>query len=146
MSNKFDMEYDKTFFRFLEMPDVTGRRPRYTSQATYIDQLMCIFSDRAEEYFEVHYIDDKSLVNYSEYIIENFSHELIDNIFSNKKFEGNDYRNIIIKYFYNEKLNADDIDSLNNIDFDDTIEYFYNIPVLLYTLDSSIKELLKTYK
>lgn len=146
LSNKFDMEYDKTFFRFLEMPDITGRRPRYTSQATYIDQLMCIFSDRPEEYFEVHYIDDKSLVNYSEYIIENFSHELIDNIFSNKKFEGNDYRNIIIKYFYNEKLNADDIDSLNNIDFDDTIEYFYNIPILLYALDSNIKELLKTYK
>lgn len=146
LSNRFDMEYDKTFFRFIEMPDVNSKKPRYTSQATFIDQLMSIFSDRAEEYFEIKYIDDNSIINLNEYIIENFKHSLLDNIFNDTRYDGNDYRNIIIDYFYNKKLSGNAIDSLNDIEFDDTMELFYNIPILIYVLEYNIKELLKTYK
>ena len=145
LDKKFPLEYDKTFFRFIEMPDM-DKKPRYTSQATYIDQMLSIFANRIEEYFEIHYIDENSVINYSEYIIQNFSHELLDNIFNNEKFKDDDYRNIIINYFYSKQLTGDDIDIIDNIEFEEDIEFFYNIPVLIYVLESDIKELLKTYK
>lgn len=142
----FKLDYDKTFFRFLELQDLTFK-PRHTSQATYIDQMLSIFSNRAEDYFEIYYIDENSAINYSEYIIENFSYELINNIFENKSFESGDYRNIIVNYFNgNNKINGDTLDILNNIEFDETMELFYNIPVIIYIIESNIKEMLKTYK
>lgn len=147
LDSTFPIEYDKTFFRFIEMPDIKVKnKPRYTSQATCIDQMLSIFANRIEEYFEIHYIDENSIINYNEYIIENFKHDLISNIFSDEKYEYGDYRDIIVNYFYGIKVNAIDLYNLNNIEFDNSMELFYNIPILIYVLESNIKELLKTYK
>lgn len=146
LPKNFKLEYDKTFFRFIEIPDLSKTEPRHTSQAKYIDQMMSIFSDRAEDYFEIYYIDENSIINYSEYIIENFSYELIDNIFNNKRFDNGDYRNIIIDYFHNGKVNGETIEILDSIEFDETMELFYNIPIIIYIIEANIKEMLKTYK
>lgn len=146
LDKTFVLEYDKTIFRLLEIPDVNKKQPRYTSQANYIDEIMSIFDSRPEEYFQIHYIDNKSLINFNEYIIENFSPELIYNIFNDKRFSENDYRNIIVGFFYNEKINGDMLEILENIEFEPSMELFYNIPVLIYVLENNILDLLKTYK
>lgn len=146
LSRRFILEYDKTIFKFLELPDLSKDKPRYMSQATFIDEPLSIFDSRPEEYFQIHYIDSESVINYNEYIIDNINHDLINNILTNNRFEGNDYRNIIIGYFYDEKINGDTLECLDKIEFDTNIDVFYNIPILIYILENNIRELLKTYK
>lgn len=143
----FAIDYDKTFFRFIEMPDIE-RHKRYKiyAQARTIDEYLSILSFREEDYCKVEYIDDDSLVDKTLYVFNPFDAQLVDNIFTNTKFTDNDYRNIIIKYFNKEDIIADDIYKLNNIEFGENIELFYNIPIIIYIINNTIKKLLRTNK
>ena len=69
----------------------------------------------------------------------------IHNLKYNKKYD-NDYKNIIIDHFYGIQISPNNISLLNNIEFDNNMDIFYNIPVLIYILEIDIKDILKTYK
>lgn len=142
----FMLDYDKTVFKFIESPDLEKDYPRYISQGFYIDEVLSIFSNRPEEYFQIQYMDKKSVMHYAEYIINNINQDMMFKIFNNERFDEGDYRNIIIGYFYKEEVNSDTLELLEKIEFDTSMDVFYNIPILIYVLEKNIKDLLKTYK
>lgn len=138
----FSIDYDRTFFRAVEMPDSNDLN-RTSSQGEYINAPTSLFSCRIEDYFKIKYID--KIIDHNNYIINNLSIELMDAILKNTKFinEEDVYMNIIIKHFNKEKINADDIYSLEKIDYKSNIELFYNIPIVIYIIEHSIKNLMK---
>ena len=146
----FHIMYDNTMFRWFENPELGIDKcdtPRYQAQAVYIDEIMSIFDCRPEEYFQIIYTDSTEvLTHYMDYILDTFGDEMIMNLFENKRFYGKDYRNIILDHYNGKHINGDSLYILNNIIFKDNMEFFYNIPILIYVLENDIKYLLKTYK
>lgn len=142
LQHTFCLDYDRTFFRYVEMPDRKSTTLIY-SQGVYIDDVFSIFECRKEEYFKLEYILPN--IDMNKYMLNNFNEELYSNIKSNIKYydEKDLYKNIIIKYFNNEEIKADDIESLEYIQYDSNIELFYNIPIVIYIIENMVKKLLR---
>lgn len=141
LQRTFALDYDKTFFRFLELPDKKDK-PLIYSQAKYINEPYSVFDCRKEDYFKINYIRD--ILDETKYVINNIDRDLVDRIFNTKvlyKKKNELYKNIIIKYFNNDKLTSDDIESIEFIDYCDSIELFYNIPFIIFILQSKIKSI-----
>lgn len=142
LQHTFCLDYDRTFFRYVEIPDRKST-PLIYSQGRYIDDVFSIFECRKEEYFKLEYILPN--IDMSKYMLNSFNEELYSNIKSNIKYyeEKDLYKNIIIKYFNNEEIKADDIVSLEYIQYDSNIELFYNIPIIIYIIENMVKKLLR---
>lgn len=141
----FSLDYDRTFFRFVEYPDLNNKKkPRIYSQAEIINEYLSILCTRAEDYYKIEYIGNNSNPNL--YIIKNFDIDLIERIYENKLYDGYNYLNIIIKYFNDIKIESEDIYSIRDIDFEQNITLFYHIPIIIYILEHKIKSILRTDK
>ncbi len=139
----FSLDYDRTFFRFVEHPDLNSKKkPRIYSQAEIINEYLSILCTRAEDYYKIEYIGNNSNPNL--YIIKNFDIDLIERIYENKLYDGYNYLNIIIKYFNDIKIESEDIYSIRDIDFEQNITLFYHIPIIIYILEHKIKSILRT--
>lgn len=140
----FVLDYDRTFFRYVELPD-KKTEPLIYSQGKYIDDRFSIFESRKEEYFKLEYV--LPLIDRNRYLLNNFSAELLDDTKNERYYDESQkeqkYKNIIIKYFNHKEIDADDIESLEYLDYLQNIELFYNIPIVIYIIENMIKNLLK---
>ena len=71
--------------------------------------------------------------------------ELIAKVKSNQEFDQyspNSYMNIIIKYMNKSKIDSSIIPFLEAIDFKSTVDLFYCIPMIIFCLEKSIKNLM----
>ena len=136
----FCLDYDKTFFRCLELREIK-KDPILYSTADFINEPLSILSSRKEFYFKLNYNTD--VVLESRYPIVLFDYKVIDKIKEGIIDELDDsYNRIIYKYFKHEQLTSEDIDIIDNIEFTPSIELFYNIPVIIFCLESMIKEIM----
>ena len=138
----FPMNYSKSFFKCLESKDLKRLRCyEYRGVGEYISDPLSIFQTRLESYFSISYkIQD---INFG--ILPCFKDELISSIENYTLLHGEDsIYNIIIKYFHNEKISEQDIESLDYIDYSDNIFIFYAIPCIIYCLERFVKSLLQT--
>ena len=71
---------------------------------------------------------------------------LINNVKNNEELDvqhPKSYYNIITKYFNNKDINSNIIPILENIDFKPNPNLFYCIPMIIYIIENSIKNLMK---
>lgn len=139
----FSIDYDKTFLRAVELCDIDIKF-KTSAVGQFIDNALSLFYGRSTHYFKI------------EFSINTFANEvpvtnidLVDHIRTNKIYEGydsNTYKNIIIKFFNKSSLDKNDIKSLDEIDYCDNIDLYYNIPIIIFILEFYIKESLKLKK
>lgn len=139
--NTFSLDYDKTIFRLVENKNLKFK-PRIQSQADIINEYLSILCTRAEDYYKIEYIGSDS--NPNKFIIQNFDLDLIERIYKKELYKDNNYLNIIIKYFNNIEITPEDVDTIQDIDFESNISLFYNIPILIYILEYNVKSILRT--
>lgn len=144
----FTMDYDKVFMRAFEKKDHDNIRTyRYK---TYINKLRVfgsVFNGRYEDYYYASY-GDIPVATYN-----CFDEDLMDHINSNILYDdvlrdvdepSNLWKNILIKHFYPDtKITQEELDAINTIDFSDSTELFYCIPLLIYCLERRIEDALK---
>ena len=53
--------------------------------------------------------------------------------------EDNPLKDIIIKYFNNKKINADDLDKIAHIDYKDNKTFYYQIPMVIFCIEQQLK-------
>ena len=53
------------------------------------------------------------------------------------------WKNILIKYFYNEDITEEEVDSISKINFMEAKNAFYLIPLLIFCLEKAIEKVLK---
>lgn len=142
LQNTFAIDYDRTFFRYVELPDRRSN-PLIYSQGKYIDDAFSIFECRKELYYKLDYTSKE--LDPGKYFLNNFDVELLSNIKNNIKYTDDCklYKNIIIKYFNNEEISAEDISSIDYIQFSAEIEFFYNLPIIIFIIENVIQNLLK---
>lgn len=141
----FGIDYDRTFFRYIELHDKRSiRRHSIHVQGKLIEnEPLSIFDTVLDRYYKLSY--DTSILHPGVRVMDVFDTDLIDRIESNTKYEDFDslYKNIIIKFFNNEEINGDDFKELEYVLFIPTMENFYNMPLLIYIIESIITRLLK---
>lgn len=145
----FSIDYNKTIFKAFEDRDINKLCDckRY-SQANYIDDLTSIFSTRYENYFALDYkvlAEENGPLNPRD-IIPIMDDDFVEKITTNTYYPDDctyNYRNIIIKYFNNEKhITIEDVKNMDNIDLQTDREIYYDILFLVFCLDFYVKYLL----
>lgn len=147
VNKTFGMDYDTTFYRAFEKcsKELLMKSNRYIELKDIISY-GTTFSSRFETYFEAKYI-----VPPVSNAVSVFPDELVYAINDNKLVDDSEdlnspdmkWINIIIKYFNNEKYTDKEINSIQNIHFDESIRAFYMIPLLIFCLENSIENMLK---
>lgn len=142
----FSIEYDKTFFRMFEKKNKDGlMKSIHTTSIEEIDYYGSIFNARYDAYwrtmgialpgYTIHCLDDKLIYKIQDNDLEKFddSNDNPDMI----------WLNILIKYFNDENITEDEINALENIQFDQSTDAFYIIPLLIFCLEKYIENALK---
>lgn len=129
----FGIDYSRTFFGAIERNKLRDDM-LINPIATEIEQPLSILTSRIESYHELGF---NKLKDFMAEPIEAIDEDLINNI-KQKKLYDNSYKNIIIKYFLNQPISKDDIELLDDLDYLQSREYFYNIPIIIYILETKI--------
>ena len=141
----FAIDYDKTIFRFFEDKDKTINKSRFIIGAKPIEAFGTIFFSRYEAYYAaVYYPTFKKFFSYcldEEIIFNIVEHKLKKNV---KDPNGNEpiWQNILVKYFWDEDITEDELESINDIDFQYSKDAFYLIPFLIFCLEKDIDKVL----
>lgn len=148
VSETFIIDYAKSFFYFLENGKIENIR-RYKTEAIgrFIDAKNSIFNNRPENYFMVdfHYNSAESrlygiipcISDTFIQCVETLSLLDIDNPLSS-------IYNPIIKFLFKKGdiITQEEIDNLEFLDYNNNVELFYGIPILIYCLEHYIKDMM----
>lgn len=143
VSSLFYVEYMKSFFRAVEERKINENKlPVVQAVARFIDDQLSILSMRQEYYYMMTYLNDMNMYNIKDYIIDTISPLLMEKIKTFTLTQGS-YTNIIIKFLNNAEITMNDILTLNDINYKQSIELFYHIPILIYIIKDMIEKLAK---
>ena len=137
----FPIEYDKTFFKALELGSTKGF-VNASVKGVYINDPNSLLSTRYEDYFELTYATN-NLVGYPISIIDD---EVLYNINNNIKYDKNSDKlayNILIMYFNNEPFDTSILDYIENIEYQASRGLFYLRPAVIFILENYITKVLK---
>ena len=153
----FALDYNRTFFKSVEDKDIKSlATSKIDTTAKYIDEIGSIFASRAENYFQINYFvpsyntSDSGDSVYND-VMTTFPKQIIPKIQKNDQYTQaeilmnpiNGIYNIIIKYFNNELIDETDYYNLEKMDFDDSIKFFYLLPVVILCLEDFVKSTLE---
>lgn len=142
LDGMFYINYDRTFFRMFETKN-TQFDYMINAQSKYIDQPLSILCTRREDYQEVYYItntDENCIVN--RYILPILELDFYNHLKNKEEYDYPTYRNIIIRFIKGEPIVGDDINLINNIQFEYNMQLMYEMPMLILAFDSAISQLL----
>ena len=135
----FAIDYNQSYFRALETNTMDLFNNRKCT-APLIDNQYSLFASVRDEYFMISYTE-KGLSEF-----QTLDAELISRVKENQEYEDSDdksFYNIIIKYFNHSPLNSNMIPLIENIKFKSSPDFFYTIPMIIYIIENSIKNLMK---
>ena len=140
----FAIDYDRSFFHMVEKKDKKNilKAPIF-AYGIPIESNVNIFSTRFEQYFELVHENIAGLSpDFSMFLtFDIVNKDLLDHI-DTGDLTDNELDNIIIKYFNDTDLNRTDIEAMNNIDYRDNYELFFKLPVILYIIEYTIKNIM----
>ena len=163
----FALDYDRSFFRCFEKCDkdkLLGSDHRISYRK--IDSYGTTFASRYEGYYEVIYDEVPARGYYMNCIADDLIFRIIENRLITSQDDKNLYdyflwENIIVKYFNDESIDTDELNSIDNLifkykdildmamgedtkfDIDNASKVFYIIPLLIFCLEKSIEKVLK---
>lgn len=140
-SATFPIEYDKTFFKALEICSTKGYSNR-SVKGVYINDPNSLLSTRYEDYFELTY----TLDNMIGYPITTVDDEVLYNINNNIKYDESDSKaayNILVMYFNKQPFDGNVLDYIEKIEYQPSKELFYLIPIVIFILENYITNVLK---
>lgn len=145
----FSLDYDKTFFRAFE--EKSTEKLRTAQRCIRLEDIRnmygTVFNSRIEAYFKAKYIIPAWDTVYNGCALTD---ELYDAIMGHKLVPNDKdlnsvtplWNNIIIKYFYDEEYTAEEVKSILNMDFKESIRAYYMVPLLIFCLEYAIEKLL----
>lgn len=135
----FPIEYDRTLFRAVELND-KNKIGTAASKGKIIDNPLCVMAYRPESYYCIDYFND---IIFAEKIY-NIRPELVERILNDDTYCNADdiYKNIIIDYFNKREFNMKYLEALDNVVYGNNVDLCYIMIIIIYILDSLIKQML----
>lgn len=142
VTNTFSIDYDRSFFRALELRDKNKVPNRNNAMGFTIEDPNSPMSSRYEDYFRVEYNYEENFLNY---IITPITPELVQAIKENTYYAPDDPKNIyniIVSYFNGEDFKPEMIKILDTINYKRSMHMFYLIPIVIYVIEYYLRKLL----
>lgn len=141
VNKTFSMDYNRSFFRQLELPDeeinCTG-----LATADLISDPNSLFVTKMDEYYCVRYLDKTPYKTR----FEIFNKDILERVKSGKMYikgSKNEPYNLWINYFNPSKpLKGDIVALIRDIDYMDNLSCFYMLPISIFILEKYIEKLL----
>ena len=141
VNKTFSMDYNRSFFRQLELPDeeinCTG-----LATADLISDPNSLFVTKMDEYYCVRYLDKTPYKTR----FEIFNKDILERVKSGKMYikgSANEPYNLWINYFNPSKpLKGDIISLIRDIDYMDNLSCFYMLPISIFILEKYVEKLL----
>ena len=134
----FSIEYNNSPFRALETKNISGFSNN-SCIGELINNQYTLFATVIDDYFMIKYKEQGlSLFNPIDSL-------LISSVKTKEKLPITDqkaYYNIIIDYFNDGKIDSSIVPIIESIEFKDSADLFYGIPMLIFVLESGIKKLM----
>jgi hypothetical protein len=145
----FTIDYDRSFFRVFEDKDVNKLLGSY--RAIELDEINAFgttFDSRYEPYFKAVYkVSDVQTGYRMECLPSDLVFRIMDNNLVSDVEDLNHkiplWVNILIKHFSGERFTENEVNSIEEMNFDTSFAAFYNIPLLIYCLEDRIENILK---
>ena len=136
----FAIDYDKSFLRVFEQKRVDKLLSSDRNLVIdYINNYGSVFASRFETYYKAKYVEryEPPYTTYclgDDLIYAITDHTLIEDDGTDEvKYEL--WKNILVKYFYNEDLTDNEIRSIENLKFEYAKNAYYIIPLLIFCLE-----------
>lgn len=145
VSKTFNIEYDRTVFKALELRSLE-KLENYNNPFVGIgvEEPTSLLSTRYETYYQMTYSKFSQMATVDKFTV--FEADPFMHIIENKEYTDEDkfIYNIIIRYFNNSKDLRNGITKIvDNIDYYGSKELFYLLPMIIYILKQEIYNLLK---
>lgn len=146
VNKTFAMDYNKTFFRSLELGTQANlnKCPNTIATADLITDVNSLFVTRTHKYYSVQYIDNSPYkTRFSTIDMDVFEH-----IRDNKKYAQGDNKelyNLWVSYFNDEDISfitSRLLDIIKNIEYMDNLNYFYTLGISIFILEKSIMNIM----
>ena len=146
----FNIDYDKTYYRAFEEKDLSKlAASNYTIQLRDIRAYGSIFYTRYEAYFQATYVNPNNGYKVQclpdEIIYTILDKKIIDDDIDNLNVKIPKWINILTKHFTHQVITDEELESVENMDFNETYNLFYLIPILIYCLEESIEATLNEH-
>lgn len=143
----FPIKYNRSIWKVIENRNKSELTSCKTESAgQYIDDPATIFSTRYENYFELNYNDPIQFGRDLADTINIIPNAVIGHIINNQLFDiDSEYSkyNLLIKYFNNKDISAEDLLPLNRItELDNDNVNYFALPMIIFVLDTYIKKLM----
>ena len=134
LPNSFGIDYDRTFFSCLEDNDMTKHYCRTAGNLELCRQRLSLLYAYPQDYYVMRY--DQLATQF--HIVDIFGDpSFMDKIRSNTK-TGDPLKDIVIGYFNNEGITSSTLEALKHVDFKDSPEMYYLIPITIYCMEQHI--------
>lgn len=146
---EFPIKYNRSIWKVIENREKSELPGcKHSSSALYIGDPGTIFSTRYESYFEMTYDDANPMINLFSPFLDIIDPQVIGHILENQLFSYDSKfgkYNLLVKYFnYCTNIETEDILPLEKInEFDNNMENYFLIPMIIYIIEFYIKELIK---
>lgn len=150
LPSTFVLEYDKSIFRAIELKDYEKlEKSQIFISIENINQPLSLLTMRREKYYKIQYqpspmvpITVKMEQGTRPYpLIPIIETDILPNI--RNEVYTNTIEDIIVKFFNDKPISSDDIDILENIQYENSMYLFYRMPLIIYILNTYIKQMLK---
>lgn len=142
----FAIDYDNTIFRAMEKKNTRLHCPK--AYAMLIEDPMSLLTIRLEDYYAIAYTDEYGdrITGVLSDPIDTIDIQLIDAIVNNTRFDDTSHRNyynIILAYLYGDPITDKLVNTVSDINFVSCQELYYNIPLVIYSLEAYALTMLK---
>lgn len=144
----FSIDYNNTFLRVFENKDKSKLLSSlYSIQLEEIKSYGTTFSSRFETYYKANYTK-QPIIGYNMQCLDDDivyrinDHDLVEEM-NDMNINSDIWKNILIKYFYDEEYTDEELESIKNIQYtNSSVELFYIIPLLILCIEYAIEKAL----
>lgn len=138
LPNSFGIDYDRTIFSALEDKDIFKHYCKAAGNLELCTQRLSLLYAYPEDYYLMRY----DAINSKLHVIDIFNDpKFVDNIRNNIE-DTNVLKNLIVGYFNESEITGNMLEQFKHIDFMETPELFYLIPITIFILERYITTLL----
>lgn len=138
LPSTFGIDYDRSIFAALEEKDPHKHYCRCTGNLELCRQKLSLLYAYPQDYYLMRY----DAINTKLHLIDIFNDANIMDKIRNNEEDSNVLKNIIIRFFNNGSIDSNILSCLDHIDFMETPELFYLIPMVIFCMEKYITTLL----
>ena len=139
LPSTFELDYSRTFFSALEDRNINKHLCRTVGNLLLCTQKLSLLYAFPEDYYYMQY----EQLNAQRFFISIFDDPEFKNRVKNKEYGKHPFKIALIKHFNNEDITSTDLKRLEHLDYKNSKEFYYGIPLTIYCIEQQASKNIK---